>query len=117
MLDGHLDDRPAEGQPDAVPEPLGTTPERQKVVARLRWAPGRAGSAPSTALRFGLGAVAVAAAILVSAIVVGSGTGRDRTTPFEGTWTALDPADGSTQTLVVGPGDPPSVRIRGRPRG
>ncbi|HEY8239452.1 MAG TPA: hypothetical protein VIF63_08455 [Candidatus Limnocylindrales bacterium] len=111
FLDDLRNDPPAEGGLDAVPEPVGTTPQRQKVVARLRWAPARTESDAPTALRSWPVAVALAAAIVVTAIVVGSGPGQIRTWPFEGMWTSLDPTDGSTQTLVVGPGDTPPVRF------
>ena len=103
------DERPADGQVAAVIDRVAVTPQRHPVAARLTWLPGRATPIPSTALRYALIAAALVGATIAWAIVAG-GTGPFRSTVFEGTWTTIDPLDGSTMILTVGAGPTPEVR-------
>lgn len=103
------DERPADGQLAAVVERVAVTAQRPSIVARLTWFPGRVGPFPSAALRYGL-VLALVAATAAAAIFVG-GSVRPPSTVFEGTWTSTDPADHSTQTLVVGAGTTPTVHF------
>jgi hypothetical protein len=104
---GTANERPAEGQLASVVERVAETPQRVPLVARLTWYPGRFGSFPTTALRYGLILALIAA--MVAAVILGGGSPRVGGTVFQGTWTARDPADGSTQTLVVDAGTAPRV--------
>lgn len=106
-LVANANERPADGQLAAIVERVAVTPQRPSLVARLTWLPGRVGPVPSTVLRFGLVALALAMATLAGAIVAGGA--RTPSTPFEGTWTTIDPVDRSGMTLVIGPGTTPSV--------
>lgn len=104
------EEHPADGQLAAVVERVAVTPQRRSVVARLTWFPGRVGPFPSVALRYGLVALALIGSTVALAILSG-GSQRPPTTVFEGTWTSIDPADGSVQTLVVGAGSAPTVQF------
>ena len=103
-------ERPADGQLAAVFERVADTPQRHPLVDRLARFPERIGPFP-TALRWAL----IAAALLVAAAAVallGSGrSGPFRSTVFEGTWSAIDPGDGSAQTLVVAAGMTPALHF------
>lgn len=103
------DERPASGQLAAIVERVDATPQRHPMVARLTWNPGLIGPFPTRALRYGLIALALLLAA-VAAVVLGGGAPRGASTVFEGTWTSIDPGDGSTQTLSVGAGTTPAVR-------
>ncbi len=103
------DERPADGRLAAIVEGVAVTPQRHPLVARLPWFLGRIDPFPSAAMRYGLIAVALIIAIVGAALAVGFGPARR--TVFEGTWTSIDPADGSTQTLVVGAGTRPAVHF------
>ena len=105
------DERPAGGQLATVIDHLEGTAQRHPVVARLTWLPGRVGPFPSTALRYGLVALALIAATMVGAILGGGSNSLLRSTVFEGTWTTIDVLDRSTMTLVVGEGTTPAVRF------
>lgn len=100
------DERPATGQLEMVVQGVAHTHQRHPLVARLTWNPGRIGLFPAAAVRFGLVASALALAMATGAILAG---GPNPTTVFDGTWTSTDPADGSVQILVVGPGNTPAV--------
>ena len=102
-------ERPAEGQLAALVDAVATTAQKPSVLARWTWFPGRVGSVPTAALRLGFVAVALAAALVAGMLIAGGPTGRS--TVFEGTWTAVDPGDGSLETLVVGAGGSPRVRF------
>ncbi len=104
------DERPADGQLAAVVERVAVTPQRHSLVARLTWFPGRVGTFPSVALRYGLVALALIGATVAAAILSG-GSQSPPTTVFEGTWTSTDPGDGSAQTLVIGEGSAPTVHF------
>jgi hypothetical protein len=101
-------ERPADGQLAAVLEHVDATGQRHPLAARLTWNPGRIAFFPSTALRLGLVVLALLVATAALAVLSG-GTGPGRTV-FEGTWTSIDPLDGSKQWLFVGPGRTPDVR-------
>ena len=101
------DERPADGQLAEVIDAVEATRQRHSLVARLAWKPERVGPFPSAAIRFGLIALALALAAVAGAILAGGG--RSPSTVFEGTWTAVDPGDGSGMTLVVGAGITPAV--------
>jgi hypothetical protein len=101
------DERPAEGQLAAIAAGVAATEQRLPLVARLTWNPGRIGPFPSVALRYGLVAALLVGA-LVTAALAGSGVLAPKSV-FEGTWTSIDPGDGSTQFLTVGAGSHPSV--------
>ena len=103
------DTRPADGQLEGVLQAVSGTAQRQKVVARLTWFPGRIGPVPTRPLRYALVAAALVATMAAAALLVGSGP--TRSTPFEGTWISIDPGDGSTQALVVGAGMSPDVNF------
>lgn len=105
------DERPADGQLATVIDRVADTPQRHPVVARLTWLPGRVGPFPSTALRYGLVALALIAATAAAAMLGGGSNTPFRSTVFEGTWTTIDVPDGSTMTLVVGEGTAPAVRF------
>ena len=102
------DERPADGRLAAIDERVAVTAQRHPLVARLPWAPGRINPFPPVAMRYGL---IVALIIAIVAAALAAGVVPIRRTVFEGTWTSIDPADGSTQTLVVGPGQDPAVRF------
>lgn len=104
-------ERPADGQLATVIDRVADTPQRHPVAARLTWLPGRVGPFPSTALRYGLVALALIAATVAAAVLGGGADGPVRSTVFEGTWTTIDPLDGSTMTLVVGEGTTPAVQF------
>jgi len=103
-------ERPADGQLAAVFERVADTPQRHPLVDRLARFPERIGPFPP-ALSWAL----IAAALLIAAAamaLLGSGRdGRFRSTVFEGTWSAIDPGDGSIQTLVVAAGMTPAVHF------
>ena len=101
-------ERPAEGQLAAIVAHVAITPQRRPLVARLPGLQGRVAPFPAV-VRFGLIAVALVLAALAGAILAGGGP-TPPTTPFEGTWTSIDPLDGSKQWLFVGPGNTPEVR-------
>jgi hypothetical protein len=104
-------ERPADGQLATVIDRVADTPQRHPVAARLTWLPGRVGPFPSTALRYGLVALALIAATAAAAVLGGGSNGPVRSTVFEGTWTTIDPLDGSAMRLVVGEGTTPFVRF------
>ncbi len=101
-------ERPADGQLAAVVERVAVTEQRHPLAARLAWFPGRIGPFPSATLRYGLIALALVGGT-VAATMLGGGIGPTRSTVFEGTWTSTDPADNSTQTLVVAAGTSPAL--------
>ena len=105
---GSANERPAEGQLESVIDGVATTRQRVPLVARLTWTPGRIGPVPTSAIRYGLVAVALALAMIAGALLAGGGSSRP-TTVFEGTWTAIDPLDRSGMTFVVGPGRAPAI--------
>ena len=102
-------ERPAEGQLAAIVEHAATTPQRRPLVVWLPRLEGRIGWLPA-AVRYGLIAVALVLAAVAGAILAGGGQPRP-STPFEGRWTTIDPADGSTMNLYVGGGAAPRVRF------
>jgi hypothetical protein len=99
-------ERPADGRLEAIDARVAVTAQRPRLVARLPWMPG-INPFPSVAMRYGL-IVALIIAIVGAALAVGVAT---RGTVFQGTWRSIDPADGSTQTLVVGGGASPAVHF------
>jgi len=102
-------ERPADGQLAAIDELVAVTPQRRPLVTRLPWSHGRINPFPSVALRYGLIAIALIIALVAAALA--AGFGPTRRTVFEGTWTSIDVPDGSTQTLIVGPGMDPAVHF------
>jgi hypothetical protein len=105
------DERPADGQLATLIDRVADTPPHHPVLARLTWLPGRVGPFPSTALRYGLVPLALIAATVAAAILGVGSNAPFRSTVFEGTWTTIDPADGSTMTLTVAAGTKPAVRF------
>jgi hypothetical protein len=105
------DERPADGQFVAIVEHVAITPQRRPLVARLPGFQGWIGPFPTTALRYGLVALALIAATVAAAILVGGSKSPFRSTVFEGTWTTTDPADGSTMFLTVAAGTTPAVQF------
>ena len=103
-------ERPAEGQFAAFAERLAVTAQRRPLAARLTWNPDRVGAFPSGAVKWGLVAVALALATVAAVVLIGNAP-RPPSTVFEGTWTSVDPADGSSQSLVVGEGTTPDVHF------
>jgi len=102
-------ERPADGQLATIVRDVAATPQRRPLIARLPELRGRIGPFPA-AVRFGLIALALVLAAMVGAILAGGGSSRP-STPFEGTWTAIDVSDGSTMNLYVGAGATPAVRF------
>jgi hypothetical protein len=106
---GTANARPAEGQLASLTQAVAATAQKHPLAARLTWFPGRVGGVPTRTLRYGLVALAlIAATIFAAALYIGSQPARS--TVFEGTWTSIDPGDGSTQLLVVAAGKAPAVR-------
>jgi hypothetical protein len=101
-------ERPAEGRLAAIIDGVAVTAQRPAPLARLTWFPTRLGPFPSTVVRYGLIALALIIATAAAALFAG---GQPQRTPFQGAWTSIDPVDGSTQILVVGAGDRPTVRF------
>lgn len=102
------DERPGDGQLDAVLDRLADTRQRPPLVARLSRFPGRTDRFP-VAARLALIGVALLIATVAAVVLSGGSQGPFRSTVFEGTWTSVDPGDGSAQTLVVAPGITPAV--------
>jgi hypothetical protein len=106
---GTADERPAEGQIDAIVAHVSSTPQRRRLSGWLPEFPIRIGQFPAV-VRFGLIAVALVLAAVAGAILAG-GSPKPPSTPFEGRWTAIDVPDGSTLNLYVGAGITPTVRF------
>ena len=104
------DERPAEGQLAAIAERVAVTAQRRPIVARLTWFPARIGPVPTRALRYGL-LVAALLALTAGAAILAGALINHPSTIFEGTWSSIDPADSSTMTLTVGPGNAPPVHF------
>jgi hypothetical protein len=106
---GAANERLAEGQLASIVDRIAVTPQRPTLVARLPWLHGQLGSSPASELRWAvLIALALVGLTVAGAILVGGIGPRGR--GFEGTWTAIDAGDGSTQLLLVGAGSTPAVR-------
>jgi hypothetical protein len=105
---GTADERPAQDQLMLILHHVAVTKQRRPLVASRPGFPVRIGPFPA-AVRFGLIAVALVLAAMAGAILAGGSPGPPSTL-FEGTWTSIDPLDGSRQWLFVGPGDTPEVR-------
>jgi hypothetical protein len=103
------DERPADGRLAAIIEGVADTPQRHPLVSRLPRFRGRTDPFRSSAMRFGLIAIALIIAILGAALAVG--VGQPGRTVFDGTWMSIDSGDGSTQTLRVAAGISPAVRF------
>ena len=103
------DERPAGDTLAAIVDGVATTAQYHQLTARLTWAPRRMGVFPSAAVRYIL--IAAALVIAMVAVALFAGGNAARRTVFEGTWRSTDPADGSTQTLVVGGGMSPAVHF------
>lgn len=106
------DERPADGQLQAVLERTRATRPHSELAARLgQGTAGRAGLAGLAGLRASLRFTALGAALILvlAAVAVGPGGAiRPATTPFEGRWTSTD-HDGSRQLLAVSGGMTPTV--------
>ena len=102
-------ERPAEGQLAAIVQHAAITRQRRPLVARLPGFEGRVGPFPAV-VRLGLVAVALVLAAVAGAILAGGSQSR-ATTPFEGTWTTIDPLDRSRMNLYVSAGATPAVRF------
>jgi hypothetical protein len=102
-------ERPVDRQLETVVNAVAVTPQRHSLGVRLTSFPDWFGRFP-TVMRYGLIAVALVLAALAGAILAGGG-GSPPSTPFEGTWTAIDVPDGSTLNLYVGAGRTPTVRF------
>jgi hypothetical protein len=108
LLDA-ANERPADGQLASVMAGIAATPQRRPLAAKLPGFQGRIGPFPAV-VRYGLIAALLALAAVAGAILAGAGA-KGLSTPFEGTWTAIDVPDGSTMNLIVGAGGHPSVRF------
>jgi hypothetical protein len=102
-------ERPADGQVAAISQHVAVTPQRRQFVLRVPELPVWIGRFPA-GVRYGLIALALVLAALAGALLAGGGA-PSRSTPFEGTWTTTDVADGSTMHLSVGGGSKPTVRF------
>jgi hypothetical protein len=101
-------ERPGDGQFATIVGDVAATPQRRPLIARLSELRVRIGPVPA-AVRYGLIALALVLAAVAGGILAGGGT-PSPSTPFEGTWTAIDVPDGSTMNLYVGAGPTPAVR-------
>ena len=111
-----VNEQPALGQLDTIVAVTSAMPQRRPLAVRLKWLLEPVwpfGPLASTRLRVGVVLVALLL-IATLAAVVGGGSQPRPTTPFEGTWTSTDTADGSTQTLVVEAGAAPAVHFEDR---
>jgi len=104
---GTADERPADGQLDAVLRSVAGTAQRAPLAARLNWYPGRIGRFETRTLRLGLVAGLLVIGSIVGAMLIGSSS----SSVFEGTWRSTDSGDGSNQSLVIGAGPAPDVRF------
>jgi hypothetical protein len=102
-------ERAAAEQLAAIVADVAATPQRRPLAARLPDLRGRIGRFPA-AIRYSFIASALVIAAVAGAIIAG-GAPPGRSTPFEGTWTAIDVPDGSTMNLYVGAGMTPTVRF------
>lgn len=102
------DERPVDGQLEAVLERTRAVRPKSRVEALLRQQPVM--GAGVVGLRASLRFVAIAAALIVvlAVVAIGPGGSRPATTPFEGHWTSTD-RDGSRQLLAVSGGPTPNV--------
>ena len=106
-------EHPVDGQLAEILDLVAANGQQRGIAARLTWVPARIGPILSPAFRYGLAALA----LIVAGIAVALLAGREEPPPstvFEGTWTTIDPADGSTMFLVVGPGTEPTVHFEDR---
>jgi hypothetical protein len=104
------DERPADGRLEAVVERTLGMPQRLPWLARLRWRLDPIAPFNNPWLRYG--AVVLSLLLLAGlALIAAGGSGPPARTVFEGTWTSTDTADRSTQTLVIGPGQNPTVHF------
>jgi hypothetical protein len=102
------DERPAEGQLDAVLTRTLAIPQRRTWLARLPRMPLSVRILDDWSTLVGLTAVVVLLLILILAMSVATWGGPPRS-PFTGRWTSIDNQDGSTQRLEVGTGGRPMV--------
>lgn len=103
------DERPADGQLQAVLDRTRSVRPRSRLAAWL--APAPVIGTGVTGLRASLRLAAIAAALIVvlAALAIGAGGAlRAQTTPFEGRWTSTD-SDGSRQVLAISGGTTPDV--------
>ena len=108
-----VNEQPALGQLEGIVAATAAMPQRRPWAVRLKWLLEPVSPfGPLASTRVRLGFVVVAMLVLATlAGAVGSGSRPRPTTPFEGTWTSTDTADGSTQTLVVSAGSAPTVHF------
>ena len=104
------DERPADGQLEAVVQHTAVVRQRRPWVVRLRWLLDPVAPFGSAGLRYGLVALALLIAAAMVAIVAG-GPRPGGDSVFEGRWTSTDAVDASTQTLVVEGGQTPNVHF------
>jgi len=114
LLRRHLveaaNERPADGQLDAVLQATSGAGQRRSWLIRARWLLDPAAPFANARIRYGAAALALLIAAAMVAIVVGSG-GLGGFTAFEGRWRATDPTDRSTETLVIDGGRSPDVHL------
>jgi hypothetical protein len=105
------DERPSEGQLEAVLRRTATERQLAPWVAGLRL---RARRDLNVRVGWQLRYVLIGAALLIAAalvVVLGGGSQSAGRTVFEGRWTSADTVDDSTQTLVVDAGLDPDVHL------
>jgi hypothetical protein len=92
---------------------VGVVPQQAPWHVRLRWLVSPWAPYANAGART---AILAAAALLLLAATIGmvalGGGSQGARSPFEGTWTAIDPSDDSVQTLVIGPGPTPEIHYR-----
>jgi len=92
---------------------VGAVPQQAPWYVRLRWLLSPWAPYANAGART---AVLAAAALLLLAATIGvvalGGGSQGARSPYEGTWTAIDPSDDSVQTLVIGPGPTPEIHYR-----
>jgi hypothetical protein len=102
------DERPAEGQLDAVLARTRAIPQRRRWAARLPRMHRSMRVLGDGSTLVGLAAAVVLLLLLILAMSLTTGGGPPRS-PFTGSWMSIDIQDGSTQRLEVGTGDRPPV--------
>lgn len=114
LLRRHLletaDERPADGRLETVVQSTAATRQRRSWLVRLRWLVDPAAPFDNARNRYGAAALAPLIAASMIAVLAGGGGPAGRTV-FEGSWTATDTTDRSTQTLIVDGGRSPSVHF------
>ena len=93
----------------AIVEGVAVTGQRHPLVARLPWSPAR--TSRSRLVRSGTASSQRRCSSRSSPQHSSPAEASNSRTVFSGTWSSTDPADGSSQTLIIGPGTTPTVHF------